>query len=93
MESLESLNRAVESPAERRQGAGFARRQPGLSGRLQEALLDVDEALKIAPESPHANYNRAAVLADLRRSEEAASAYDRVLALVPEHEADRRRAS
>ena len=34
---------------------------------------------------PNAHYNRAGALADLHRYDEAAAAYDRVLALMPEH--------
>ena len=53
------------------------------SGRMEQALADIDEALKIDPADPEALLNRANVLKVLDRPEEALAGYEKALALKP----------
>jgi len=53
------------------------------SGRLDQALADIEDALKIRPGDPEAVFNRANVLKILNRSPEALTGYDQALALRP----------
>jgi predicted O-linked N-acetylglucosamine transferase (SPINDLY family) len=59
---------------------GVARAQ---AGRLEEALADIDAALKINPDDAEAVLNRANVLKLLDRPLEAVAGYDQALALNP----------
>ena len=59
---------------------GVARAQ---AGRMDEALADIDEALKINPSDPEAVLNRANVLKMLDRQDAALSGYNEALSLKP----------
>ncbi|MBL6938940.1 MAG: tetratricopeptide repeat protein [Alphaproteobacteria bacterium] len=56
-----------------------------LQGRWEEALAAFDDALKLAPDLPFADANRAGVLAHLKREDEAVAGYRRALAKNPLH--------
>lgn len=55
------------------------------TGRPEEALTQLDAALKLAPRLPDAHVARGDALARLRRFEEAIVAYDSALAIRPVH--------
>ena len=59
---------------------GVARAQ---AGRLDQALADIEDALKIKPGDPEAVFNRANVLKVLNRPLDALAGYDEALALKP----------
>jgi protein O-GlcNAc transferase len=59
---------------------GVARAQ---AGRLDEALADIETALKIRPDDPEALLNHANVLKSLNRLEAALAGFDRALVLKP----------
>ncbi|HWX89687.1 MAG TPA: tetratricopeptide repeat protein, partial [Rhizomicrobium sp.] len=53
------------------------------TGRLDEALADIEAALKIRPDDPEALLNHANVLKSLNRMEAALAGFDRALVLKP----------
>lgn len=54
------------------------------NNRLEEALENYDQAIKLKPDSLYAHYNRGNVLKDLRRLGEALDSYNRVIELNPD---------
>jgi len=53
--------------------------------RFEEALVEIDAALALAPNEPDAHFFRGNILRELKRFSEAISAYDHALSLHPAH--------
>ena len=75
------------SPDDRGSPAGRAGR--GLDGadlhRLEEAIADSTEAIRLDPDNPQLYFERAGTHSRLDRYEEAVADYDRVISLDPDH--------
>ncbi|MCE9549822.1 MAG: tetratricopeptide repeat protein, partial [Betaproteobacteria bacterium] len=84
-QAIELLKRAIK--ANQKHAGAYANlgtAQLGL-GLLQEALVNYDRALSIAPRDPEALFNRGNALKGLKRFSDALNSYDRALVIVPNH--------